>query len=622
MVNLRYEFLNRRREWLLAAAILLITFLVFSSVLNHGFVDWDDDVNVTENPNVKELNATTLKNIFTGEVIGGYTPLTTLSFAIEHAIFGMKPGVFHTTNLLLHLVNTLLVFILIRRLGFSLFVAAFVALLFGIHPMRVESVAWITERKDLLYGMFFLASLIVYTRFRQHGHRRFYYITLLLFVLSLLSKIQAVTLPLVLILIDYLQERRLIAKQLLNKIPFLALSLLTGVIGILLLSQRGSLEINSDLPFYQRIFVGTYSLCVYLYKAVVPYPLSAIYPMPASLSATFYLSAGMVLILLVAAWRFVRKKPEWVFALLFFVVNVVFMLQVVGAGTAFLADRFTYLAYIGLFIILAMLAEQAFRIRWPLVTVIPVAIWVIIMSLITWFQVKVWKDSETLFTNVIDRYPNSLIAHNNLGIFFREQGQIEKAVAAYTRAIAVSPGGYLAYSNRGEVYFETGEWDKALVDINRALELNPDNSKALGNRAAIFGSRKQYDEALADLNRALELDPANQRARSNRVLAHYTLGRYEAAVNDATIYLKTNPTDPDMLNQRGRCYGYLNRNEEALSDFNQAIRLNPRKGSYYQNRSYQLSQMGNFKSALEDILKARELGIKVNPNYLQMLQER
>ena len=613
---------QKYKEWFLMAAIMLVTFLAFSPVMNHDFVDWDDDVNVTENPNVKEINATTLRNIFTGEVIGGYTPLTTLSFAIEHALFGMKPGVFHTTNLILHLLCTLLVFILVRRLGFSLFVACATSLLFGIHPMRVESVAWITERKDVLYGLFFLASLVLYTLFRQTKKQQYYILSLLLFVLSLLSKIQAVTLPLVLIIIDYLQEKRFFSRQLLNKIPFLVLSLIIGIAGILLLRQEGSLITDSGLPFFERIFVGTYSLCLYLFKVVIPYPLSAIYPMPETLTILFYISAIVVIILAWGAWKYTRKNSEWAFGILFFLFNVIFMLQIVGAGTAFLADRFTYIAYIGLFLILARLAEKMLDTKWKLFILVPGISWVIVMGMVTWVHSQLWRNSETLFTHVIKKYPNTLIAQNNLGIYYRQERRPEKAIEAYSKAIAIKPDGYLAYSNRGEVYFEIGELDRAYTDISKALSLNPDNSQALSNRAAIYGSRKQYDLALSDLKRAVELDSNNLRAWSNLLLAHYTLARYDEAVNAADSYLRIEPKDAVILNQRGLCYGYLNRDQEALADFNRAIELNPEKGYYYQNRSYQLSKMGTYKNALFDILKAQELGVKINLNYLRMLQSR
>jgi tetratricopeptide (TPR) repeat protein len=614
--------LNKNKEWLLAALILLVTLISFTPVLKSDFVNWDDDVNVTLNPNVQKLSGESLKNMFSTTVIGGYTPLTTLSFAVETSLFGMKPGVYHFNNLLLHLLCTLLVFIFLKRLGASLFVVFVTTLLFGIHPMRVESVAWITERKDVLYSFFFLLSLISYLAFYQQKKKVWYFLALLAFVFSLLSKIQAVALPLVLMLIDYYHEKRFTLRQLWNKTPFFILSLATGVAGILLLSREGSLETSSVMPFAQRIFIGTYSLIVYLVKAVVPYQLSAIYPNPETLNFLFFASAVLVVLLVAAIYKSGKYRNDLVFGSLFFLANVIFMLQIVGAGQAFLADRFTYLAYIGLFYLIARALNPLWNGRWKPVLLGAGIVILAGFAFLTWNRAGVWKNSETLFTDVIRKYPDVAMAHNNLGLWYRDNNQNEKAVEAYTRAIAINPMGHLGYNNRGEVWFEMGKTEEALEDMNKAVSLNPDYSKAWSNRGALRGSRKEYDQALLDLDRAIGLDSGNLQAYINRLLVHYNLGNYEKAAEDATTCLSLSPGNADVMNQRGLCYDKLNRNQEAMNDFIQSILLNPNKGSYYQNRSYLLTKMGDLKPALEDIRKARELGTRVNTAYVQMLELR
>ncbi|HBB93080.1 MAG TPA: hypothetical protein DC042_15545 [Bacteroidales bacterium] len=614
--------LDKKRDWLMLGVILLVTFLSFSPVLKSDFVNWDDDVNVTLNPNVQSLTGESIKNMFSTTVIGGYTPLTTLSYAVETSLFGMKPGVYHFNNLLLHLLCTLLVFIFLRRLGASLFIVFVATLLFGIHPMRVESVAWITERKDVLYSFFFLLSLISYLTFYQQKKKIWCYLALLAFIFSLLSKIQAVALPLVLILIDYYYEKRFTFRMVWNKAPFFILSLVTGIAGILLLSREGSLETNTVLPFAQRIFIGTYSLVVYLIKAVVPYQLSAIYPSPEDLNFLFFGSAVLVILLVVAIYKSGKYRNELIFGSLFFLVNVIFMLQIVGAGQAFLADRFTYLAYIGLFYLIARALQPLWNGRWKPVLLGAGIVVLAGLAFLTWNRAGVWKNSETLFTDVIRKYPDVAMAHNNLGLYYRDTNENEKAVAAYTRSIGINPTGHLGYNNRGEVRFELGQTEEALEDMNMAIRLKPDYSKAWSNRGALRGSRKEYDQALTDLDKAIELDAGNQQAYINRLLVHYNLGNYEKAAEDATSCLSVSPGNADVMNQRGLCYDKLNRDQEALNDFIQAILLNPKKGSFYQNRSYLLTRMGDLKSALEDIKKAQELGTRVNPAYVQMLELR
>ncbi len=614
--------LKKNKEWFLLALILLVTFLVFSPAIKYDFVNWDDGVNVYENPNVSELNAATLKNMFTTTVIGGYTPLTTLSFAIENALFGMKPGVFHFNNILLHLLNVLLVFILFKKLGVNLFITFTVTLLFAIHPMRVESVAWITERKDVLYSFFFLLSLICYILFRQRKKSLFYVLSMLAFVLSLLSKIQAVALPLLLVLIDFYHERKFSVKPLLNKLPFFLLSLATGIAGMYLLGKQGTLEANTVLPFFQRIFIGTGSLCVYLVKSIIPYSLSAIYPNPDSLSILHYGSALMVILLVILIYKSGKYRDMLAFGFLFFLSNVLFVLQIVGAGQAYLADRFTYLAYIGIFFLIGWALNFLISGKWrPLVIGLGL-IYAAVLGFTTVKQVRVWENTQTLFSDVVKKYPKAEMAHINLGCYYRDHHQNEKAIASYTRAIEIKPMGYMGYSNRGEVLFDLGQLDGALEDMNKALILKPDYGKALSNRGALYGSQKKYDLALADLDAAISLDSGNVQALTNRLLVYFNMRDYENACSDASSILNVNPGNADVLNQRGLCQDELNRNQEALADFNQAIAINPNKGFYYQNRSYILAELGNLDAALKDILKASDLGIKVNPAYMQMLQSR
>ncbi|MCX6226061.1 MAG: tetratricopeptide repeat protein [Bacteroidia bacterium] len=611
---------SNKKEWLLVAFILFVTFLAFLPVLKSDFVYWDDDVNVTINPNVRELNAASIKNIFTNTVVGGYTPLTTLSFAVENRVFGMKPGVFHFNNLLLHLLCTLLVFVLMRKLEMNLFVSLTVTFLFGIHPMRVESVAWITERKDVLYSFFFLLSLISYLTFYKSKRLLFYFLALLAFIFALLSKIQAVSLPLILLLLDYFFENKFRFKQVLDKIPFFILSLVTGLAGIYFLGQQGTLETGTVLPFIQRIFVGTYSFCVYLIKSVLPYQLSAIYPNPVKLSVLFYVSALPVIVLALLIYKSGKYRKELIFGSLFFLLNVMFMLQIVGAGQAFLADRFTYIPYIGLFFLIAWALNFLYLSKWKTYVIITGVIYLAVLGTVTWSRTQVWKNTETLFSDVVKKYPNVSMAFNNMGLYYRDNNQNEKAIAAYGKAIEINPQGFLSYSNRGEAYFDRGEADKALEDMNMAIKLKPDYGKALSNRGAIWGSKKEFDLALRDLDKAIALDAKNQKAYSNRSLVYYSLGNYEKASLDATSYLKINPDDAAVSNLRGLCFGRLNKNQEALSDFNKSIQLNPKAGAYYQNRSSLYYRIGDAKGALKDILKAQELGVKVNPAYLQMLQ--
>ncbi|MEE4286377.1 MAG: hypothetical protein V2I31_09520, partial [Mariniphaga sp.] len=263
---------NHSKKWLWAGLfIAAFTFLLFSPSLKYDFVNWDDDINIYENDNVVRFD---VNGIFTHHVIGNYNPLTTLTFALEYQMAGENPFLYHLNNLILHVLCTLLVLLLMRKLGLSFLVSLLVALLFGIHPMRVESVVWITERKDVLFGAFFLLSLIFYIDYLEKKKSLFFVLSLGVFVLSLLSKIQAVALAPTLLLIDYWYNRKPDRSLILEKIPFFLLALATGLAGIWFLRQQGSLDTGTSFPLVQRLFIGSYSFMVYIIKSLVPWEMS------------------------------------------------------------------------------------------------------------------------------------------------------------------------------------------------------------------------------------------------------------------------------------------------------------------------------------------------------------
>jgi len=324
-------------------------------------VTWDDDVNILKNPNLQVFDWRSIQGIFTDTVIGNYNPLSILSLAIEKAIFGLNATVIHVNNLLLHLVCVFFVYKIGVQLKLSPIAAGIVAVLFGIHPMRVESVAWVTERKDVLYGAFYFAAIYNYIRYLHFDKKRKGYLWLIigLFILALLSKIQAVALPLSFLAIDYLLKRDLNFKLILEKTSFFLLSLATGLMGIFFLSKEGSLDQVTEYTFLERIMVGGYSYIIYLAKFIFPYEMSPLYPYPSTIGWQFYAGTALLVPILTGLYyAFKQKQTALLFGLAFFTFNVMFMLQVVGAGQGFTADRFTYVPYFGLFFLVGYYYQQ------------------------------------------------------------------------------------------------------------------------------------------------------------------------------------------------------------------------------------------------------------------------
>ncbi len=604
--------------------ILTVTFFLMSPALKNDFVAWDDDIHIYKNKNVLTLTLESAKQILTTPIKGNYHPLTTLTFALEHHFFGLDPFWFHLNNILLHLACTFLVFRLMLLLNLETAWALLVALLFGIQPMRVESVAWITERKDVLFGIFYLAALIQYLLYQKHGKRKYMVLVYLFFVPALLSKIQAVSLPLSMLLLDYLLDRPFRFRLIVEKIPYFLLSLMTGLVGIFLLKQNESLG-SVDHSFFEGILIGTYSLSVYLVKSIFPYEMAAIYsfPNPGQLGTVFYLSPLLLIGLGYALFRSTRITKKALFGSLFFLVNIIFLLQVVNSGQAFLADRFTYIPYIGLFYLYgsgaAWLWSRKESLR-PLMAIFLVGT-MLGYGWVTWKGVSVWKNTETLFTHVLARDKDNIMALQNRGGYYKKNKQYKKAIQDYTHALAIDPNETRSLVDRGTVLFNLGRFDEALQDLNRAIKIKPKNSNALANRGSIFGVRKQYGKALEDLNQALLLDPESTFALSNRFVVFFYLHKYDKALADGRSVLQLKPHDHQMQNRMGACREQMGNLEGALADYSRAIQLSPQEATYFLARSYLYRKMGQKDRALLDAQEAVQRGGKVDPAYLEELMK-
>ncbi len=630
------SFWQNRSLWLPALAVLVITFLVFSPSIGNDFVNWDDDVNILENANVLEFN---IKGIFTESVIGGYNPLTTFVFALEHKLFGLDPSMFHLVNILLHLVCTFFVYRIMLLLGLSRNAALLAMLLFGIHPMRVESVTWITELKDVLFGSFYLAALFLYTKARKNKTNIPHLAIIPLFILSLFAKIQAVSLPLSMLVVDYLlgydfgfqnaKEKgqstisaviNMVLKIAKEKGIYFLLSLAVGILGITMLSGAETLNDDSYFSFLDRILIGMYSICVYLVKFIFPYRMSPLYPYPFPLPWQVYASPFLFLGLVFGVFQAYRKHYRTiVFAALFFFVNIIFLLQVVGAGQGFLADRFTYIPYIGFFFLLGYGYDFLTRYKPSTKTFLPyiAAAYIGILGFVTVNQISVWKDSESLWLHVIGIYDEIQRPFGNLAHHYRENGRTQDAINYYTEAIKREETATI-YNGRGKTYFDMAIKanprqpspelvNQAIADYTKGVNLEPDLAEVRINRGAARASIGQYEAALQDLSKGLEQDPTNANGYLNRSLV-YSLGKqYENAISDHTNYLKLRPNSPDIYYERGTAKTELGRYQEAVQDFTTALQFNPNQPAYYMGRSQAYKGLGDPAKSNADFEKAQQL---------------
>ncbi|MGB5217933.1 MAG: tetratricopeptide repeat protein [Smithella sp.] len=559
------KIFQEKHGYLVFALVIILVAVVFFGSLMLGWTNWDDNLLIYENPLVKEPN---LKDIFTKPAAyNTYNPLVISSFALEWKLVGDRPFLYHLDNLILHLLCTVLVLILFHRMGISLWWSGFGALLFGLHPLRVESVAWVTERKDVLYGFFYLLALLAYIRYLASGKTGHFLLTFVLFVLSLFSKGQAVTLPFSLILLDWYFGRNIDWKAATEKLIFFAFALLFGLLGTTFFFQNvyktiDSRAIVNAFNFFEQLVLAGYTYVIYLLKFFIPYATSTLYPVPDVLHTGHWM--GAVTAVLIFAWAVAvwRKFKFITFGLLFFTFNIIFLLMPFQANdSAYLNDRYIYMAYVGLAFAVAFslqkLAEQTPSWRIPLV-VTAVAV-LVIFSVLTIKYIPVWKNSETLWTSVIEKYPRKIsVAYLNRGNDRYKHNRQEEAMEDYAVAIDINPQSLLAYQNRGLAHLLNHNLDGALHDYNHYLELmspydvsgnevNIPLSNALGNRGLIFSKMGQYEKALSDYHAAIKLNPDNANHYLNRALAYYQMGCMEEAKRDVrTMEMMGVSADPSL----------------------------------------------------------------------------
>jgi Tfp pilus assembly protein PilF len=632
---MKQEYSVKRNKYnlLVLMSVLIITAIVFSGSLKLGWTNWDDNLLVYQNPLVKEPN---LKDIFTKPALyNTYNPLVILSFALEWKLVQDKPFFYHFNNWLLHIFCTALVWVLFVRLGLSMWWSGFAALLFGIHPMRVESVVWISERKDLLFGLFYLTSLLVYIRYIVTKRNFHLLIVLLLFIVSLLVKGQAVAMPLTMILLDWYLGRTISMKAASEKVVFFALSIIFSILTVTFFVKNAykpadQTTIMHVFNYFEQMVLGGYAYTVYILKALVPYSNSPLYPMPESLQLEHWIGGIIAICIFLSAFMAWRKVKYITFGILFYTFNVFFLLMpFLMSETAFLFDHYTNIAYIGLFFVMAM-SLQKVTIHWPShrfwVMVFAVFLLVSYVTL-TIRYIPVWKNSETLWTYVIEKYPDKMaVAHLNRGNDRYEKNQMDGAMDDFNKAIDINPAYSPAYKNRSLLYLERNENQKALEDYNRYLELvspydakgnllNSMLSDAYRHRGAIHFKMAHYEKAVHDFDTAIEYDPLSFDNYMNRALTYMQLGMYENAIRDFTLCHQSAPGDSDILNNRGVCYLRLNNLESALEDFNRAIRINDRNSSYYNNRAMVYQKMGCQEEAKRDLRIAEKTKAISEPSF-------
>ncbi len=606
--------------------IIVLVAATYWKSSDNGFVNWDDYAYVVDNELVRSPGDSYLKDLFTTPVSQNYHPLTILSLRLDNNICkscseGISAKPFIRGNIILHVLNSLLVLFLVFLLTDRNIIASFlVALLFGIHPMHVESVAWISERKDVLYTFFFLAGLISYMYFKKGGQKKYLWLTatFILFIMSCLSKATAVVFPVVLILIDFWIEytkekpvRKILTNTIFSKsifllVPFFIVSVFIGLLafriqdnqnflGILNLSKNMSDVVNTVRPFslIQRFQVASYGFIVYIVKFFIPVNLYAYYPYPelkefvsGSFKFILWLSAAATIIIILAVIYSMKKSKLYAFGIGFYLITITLVLQFISVGSAIMANRYSYLPYIGLSLIPAMLIANSKKTIKNILLIIS-GCFIILLMFLSVQQVKTWKNPETLWTNVLKKHSHLELARRARGKYYSKISSLaksenekkvleDKAFTDFTEAIKAGTKSSDVFEGTAIIYESRGEPEKALLFIDKAISMNPKKGGAYYNRAMIYDRLNQKENAIRDYNIAL-IYGSNLTIEilSNRSVLFLETGRFKEAVNDLDYLISVNPKEFMYYSNRAFAKLQLKDIVGAITDYSTVLQLKP-----------------------------------------------
>lgn len=581
-----------RIKILLGFVLLAVTIMVYWQTGSNEFINFDDPGYVTQNAQVKAgLSRPGLLWAFTSTTESNWHPLTWLSHMMDCQLFGMNPKGHHLVSALLHAANTALLFLFLCRMTGAKWQSAFVAALFALHPLHVESVAWVSERKDVLSTLFGFLTILAYARYVERPSLLRYLTALIAFVLGLMAKPMLVTLPFVLLLLDYWPLGRWPEssiegrspsppplKLLLEKAPFFFLAAVSSVATFLVQQKGGSVLPLAKLPLLQRIENAIVSYVRYIGKTLWPSDLAVYYPFPENLPGWQVAGSLLVLIgfLLLALWQ-ARRRPYLIVGLLWFLGTLVPVIGLVQVGVQSMADRYTYVPLIGLFLIIGWGIPELFQ-GWRQRRVfLPIAAAGCLagLTVCTWQQIGYWQNSAKLFRHAIAVTTANSLVCDKLGLAFLEQGRFDEAIDQFNAALKYQPNNALTYNNLGIAYKDKGMIDEAIENFQIATKLMPKHVEAYFNLGNAYQKKGWFDKAIANYQNAIRLRPEYAEAFNNLGNTYYMEGSVDKAIECFQITLKLNPYVADAHFNLGNIYLRKGLRNQARTEFEATLKLNP-----------------------------------------------
>ncbi|HSU53468.1 MAG TPA: tetratricopeptide repeat protein [Candidatus Dormibacteraeota bacterium] len=644
--------------WLRAPATLsivlaLLTVAIFSPVAGHEFVNYDDPDYVTSNSHV--VTGLTWENVkwaFTTGHASNWHPITWLSHMLDCQLFGQSAAAHHLINVLYHAADAVLLFIVMRKLTGTLWRSFLVGALLSLHPTHVESVAWISERKDVLSALFFLLTLMAYSQWVENGRpltpalspwdgergpevrsgSKWYWFALGFFALGLMSKPMLVTLPFVLLLLDVWPLERMkrgdlvpnrflsgsFPRLLLEKVPFFVLSIASSVVTFLVQRKGGAVSTSISLP--GRIENAIVSYAKYVADFLFPHDLAVLYPHPGNWPWwEIGLSAGTLVVLTLAIFWLGRTRPYLPVGWLWFLGMLVPAIGLVQVGVQSMADRYTYLPYIGLSIIVAWGLGELFACikildpdarEKPAVIPVGATVGMIACAVLTSKQISYWQNSETLFRRTVEVTKGNYLAHNNLGFYLSAKGKTQDAMAEYRKALEINPLYEDALNNMGYALAGQKKYQEAIGFYEAALRIRPKHTEVhnnLGNALADIG---QVDEAIKHYRIVLEQNPEHADAHNNLGIALAMKGQFDEAVGHFHAAMRLKPKDASAHSNLGNAFAVQHKLDEAIAEYKESLRLNPKDAQAHNNLGNALTELGRLDEATQQYEKA----LRLNPD--------
>lgn len=589
--------LNKNVRLIAVFSILTGTILLYYPSLFFDFLNWDDEIYIVNNPLIKSFSWDNIIAIFsTPQVNATYSPITLISWSIDYQLAELNPFQYHFTNIVLHTINILLVFVFIRKLSNKFWVGFIVAGLFALHPYQIEVVCWVTGRKDLLMVFFTLLALIMYLNFITKRATKWYILTFLFFLLAVLSKNVIVILPVLLLGIDW-YFNKLNKKKWIEKVPFFLLSLFFSYIAFQGQYEGGAIEHSSDLSIFQRVGLASTNYLNFIASAYIPTKLSPLHPMPHNFTANFPILYYFFICLFVGLLYYLykrRKNRVLIFGGLFFLISIFPVIQFFPIGIAHYAERYGYLPFIGLFFILAMFFVKA---NWkPIFKFTALGTMLLFFIAKSSIQIGVWENGEKLWEEVINNYPKNEIGYINKADFYRKKGERNRAMLCYRQAIKKCDAPSKSYNQIGFIECSNKSFDIALNHLNTSIEIDNTYGGTFLNRGLCYLNIGELKLAESDFKKSLELDSSLYQAFYNLGLVYSYERKNKQSVKMLSQFLEKSKIQDGYL-LRAEQYEILKENNKALKDCYSCLELNKTNTSCLYLKGVLLMQQKNFLQA-------------------------